>query len=178
MAYFVEIRNLSQTDIYELSIAADLYSIVHINLPKEATNDTYSAFLEHLKSPFIRRCMQRILYLINHDNTIDLNKVSSKFYNERIVELFNQLIYGSDELNRRLIFQEIKKQLKKTKDLPDKLYRQMLKEKMISIDTKTKIDTDKKKISKIIHEINQIFNNTKDRLKQQKIIELFDKLDM
>ncbi|CAF5220374.1 unnamed protein product, partial [Rotaria magnacalcarata] len=144
----------------------------------EATNDECSAFLENLKTPLIRRCIQRILTLINQDKTIDLDKVSSKFYNERIIDLLNDLFHGSDELNRNLVFHQIKKELKKNKELPDKLYRQMLKEKLIPIDTRTKIDTDKKKVSIIIHETNQIFNNIDDRLKQEQLVDFFDRLDI
>ncbi|CAF2849900.1 unnamed protein product [Rotaria sp. Silwood2] len=178
MAYFVETRNLSKIDIHELSKAADLYSIVHINLAEEANNDECLTFLEHLKAPFIRICIQRILNLIKQDNTINLTKVSNKFYNERIIDLLNELIYGSDEFNRNLFFHQIKKYLKKNKDLPDKLYRQMLKEKLIHIDTKIKIDTDKKKISTIINEINQILINVDDRIKQEQLVDLFDRIDM
>ncbi|CAF4864658.1 unnamed protein product, partial [Rotaria socialis] len=167
-----------KADIYKLSKAADLYSIVRVNLPAEATNDECSAFLDNLKAPLIRRCIQRILTLTNQDKTIDLDKVSSKFYNERIIDLLNDLIHGSDELNRNLILYQIKKELKKNKELPDKLYRQMLKEKLIPIETKTKIDTDKKKISIIIHETNQIFNNIDDRLKQEQFVDFFDQLDI
>ncbi|CAM4912460.1 unnamed protein product [Rotaria socialis] len=178
MAYFIETHNLNKADIYKLSKAADLYSIVRVNLPAEATNDECSAFLDNLKAPLIRRCIQRILTLTNQDKTIDLDKVSSKFYNERIIDLLNDLIHGSDELNRNLILYQIKKELKKNKELPDKLYRQMLKEKLIPIETKTKIDTDKKKISIIIHETNQIFNNIDDRLKQEQFVDFFDQLDI
>ncbi|CAM4763528.1 unnamed protein product [Rotaria magnacalcarata] len=178
MAYFIETHNLDKADIYKLSEAADLYSIVRVNLSAEATNDECSAFLENLKTPLIRRCIQRILTLINQDKTIDLDKVSSKFYNERIIDLLNDLFHGSDELNRNLVFHQIKKELKKNKELPDKLYRQMLKEKLIPIDTRTKIDTDKKKVSIIIHETNQIFNNIDDRLKQEQLVDFFDRLDI
>ncbi|CAF3429043.1 unnamed protein product [Rotaria sp. Silwood1] len=178
MAYFIETRNLSKVDIHELSKAADLYSIVHINLGEEANIDEYSTFLEYLKAPFIRICIQRILNLIKQDNTINLDKVSNKFYNERIIDLLNELIYGSDEFNRNLFFQQIKKYLKKNKELPDKLYRQMLKEKFIHIDAKIKIDTDKKKISTIINEINQILINVEDRIKQEQLVDLFDRIDM
>ncbi|CAF5040025.1 unnamed protein product, partial [Rotaria magnacalcarata] len=178
MAYFIETHNLDKADIYKLSEAADLYSIVRVNLSAEATNDECSAFLENLKTPLIRRCIQRILTLINQDKTIDLDKVSSKFYNERIIDLLNDLFHGSDEFNRNLVFHQIKKELKKNKELPDKLYRQMLKEKLIPIDTRTKIDTDKKKVSIIIHETNQIFNNIDDRLKQEQLVDFFDRLDI
>ncbi|CAF1131963.1 unnamed protein product [Rotaria sordida] len=164
MAYFVETRNLSKPDIHELSKAADLYSIIHINLTEKATIDECSTFLEHLKAPFIRICIQRILDLIKQDNTINLDKVSNKFYNERIIDLINELIYGSDEFNRNLFIHQIKKHLKKNKELPDKLYRQMLKEKFIHIDTKIKIDTDKKKVSTIINEINRILINSGPKL--------------
>ncbi|CAF0878189.1 unnamed protein product [Rotaria sordida] len=164
MAYFVETRNLSKPDIHELSKAADLYSIIHINLTEKATIDECSTFLEHLKAPFIRICIQRILDLIKQDNTINLDKVSNKFYNERIIDLINELIYGSDEFNRNLFIHQIKKHLKKNKELPDKLYRQMLREKFIHIDTKIKIDTDKKKVSTIINEINQILINSGPKL--------------
>ncbi|CAF3986630.1 unnamed protein product [Rotaria sordida] len=178
MAYFVETRNLSKPNIHELSKAADLYSIIHINLTEKATIDECSTFLEHLKAPFIRICIQRILDLIKQDNTINLDKVSNKFYNERIIDLINELIYGSDEFNRNLFIHQIKKHLKKNKELPDKLYRQMLKEKFIHIDTKIKIDTDKKKVSTIINEINQILINVEDRIKQEHLVDLFDRIDV
>ncbi|CAF0850652.1 unnamed protein product [Rotaria sordida] len=178
MAYFVETRNLSKPDIHELSKAADLYSIIHINLTEKATIDECSTFLEHLKAPFIRICIQRILDLIKQDNTINLDKVSNKFYNERIIDLINELIYGSDEFNRNLFIHQIKKHLKKNKELPDKLYRQMLREKFIHIDTKIKIDTDKKKVSTIINEINQILINVEDRIKQEHLVDLFDRIDV
>ncbi|CAF5038377.1 unnamed protein product, partial [Rotaria socialis] len=51
MAYFIETHNLNKADIYKLSKAADLYSIVRVNLPAEATNDECSAFLDNLKAP-------------------------------------------------------------------------------------------------------------------------------
>ncbi len=178
MAYFIETRNLSEQDIHELSKAVDLYSIAHIPLAEEATKNECSDFLEHLQAPFIRICIQRILNLINQENTIDLDKVSNKFYNERIIHLFNELIYGSDEFNRNLLFHQIKELLKKNKELPDKLYRQMLKEKLIQIDTKVKIDTDKKKVSMINDGINRILSNENDRIKQEQLMELFNRIDM
>jgi hypothetical protein len=178
MAYFIETRNLSDRDIHELSKAVDLYSIAHILLSDTATQDECSTFLEHLKGPFIRRCIGRILNSINQENTIDLNRVSSKFYNQRIIELFNELIHGSEELNRNLLFQQIQEQLKKNKELPDKLYRQMLKEKLMQIDTKVKIDTNKKKMSMIIDGIDRILSNGKDRIKQEQLMELFDRIGL
>jgi len=178
MAYFIETRNLNEQDIHELSKAVDLYSIAHIPLSEETTKDECSTFLEHLKAPFIRICIQRILNLINQENMIDLDRVSNKFYNERIIDLFNELIHGSDEFNKNLLFHKIKEQLKKNKQLPDKLYRQMLKEKLIQIDTKIKIDTDKKKVSMIIDEINRFLINKQDRIKQEQLIELFGRINM
>lgn len=178
MAYFTESRNLNDTDIHELSRSVELYSIAHIPLSEKATKVEYSTFLEQLKTPFLRLCTQRIINLLNQDNTIDLDKVSSKFYHERIIDLFNELIHGSDEFNQDFVFHQIKEQLRKTKDLPDKLYRQMLKEKLILLDTKSKIDTDKKKISMIIDGINRILMNEKDRRKQEQLIDLFDRVNV
>jgi hypothetical protein len=178
MAYFVETHNLSEQKIHQLAEAVEVYSIAHIPLSEEATKDECSIFLEHLKGPFVRQCIQRILNSINQKNSIDLNKVSNRFYNERIVDLINELIHGSNELNQNLLFHQIKKQLKKNKDLPDKLYRQMLKGKSIQIDTKMKIDTDKKKITLINDGINRIFNDEKEQNKQKELIELFDRIDM
>jgi hypothetical protein len=178
MAYFIETRHLSEEAIHELSKAVDLYSIAHIPLAKEATKDECSTFLEHLKAPFIRICMQRIISLMNQENTNHLDKVSNKFYNERIIDLLNELIHGSDEFNQNVLFHQIKEQLKKTKDLPDKLYRQMLKDKLIQIDIKVKIDTDKKKVSMIINEIKRILDNKEEYVKQGQLVELFDRIDM
>jgi hypothetical protein len=178
MAYFIETRNLTEQTIHELSKAADLYSIAHISLAEGATKDEYSTFLEHLKAPFIRICMQRIFSLINQENLINLDKVSNKFYNERIIDLLNELIHGSNEFNRNLLFRQIKEQLKKNKELPDKLYRQMLKDKLIHIDTKVKVDTDKKKFSMIINEINRILDNEEEPMKQEQLVKLFDRIDM
>jgi hypothetical protein len=178
MAYFIETHNLSEQKIHQLSEAVEIYSIAHIHLSEEATKDECSTFLEHLKGPFVRKCIQRILNSINQENPIDLNKISNRFYNERIVDLINELIHGSDELNQNLLFHQIKEKLKKTKDLPDKLYRQMLKGKFIQIDTKMKIDTDKKKVTSINDGINRIFNNEKEQIKQKELIELFDRMDM
>lgn len=178
MAYFIEIRNLSKQDIHALCKAADLYSIVHIQLNEESTPDQYSDFLEHLKAPFIRICSERIFNLITHDSTINLNDVSGKFYNQRVADLLNELIHGSDEMNRNLILQKIKKQINKDKGLLDKIYRQMLKEKLIPIDTKSKNETEKKKVSKIMHEINQILTNADDRIKQEQSVALLERMDM
>ena len=130
MAYFIETRNLSEHDIQELSKSTNLYSITRMPLIDEATKDECSIFLEHLKAPFIRICIQRILNLIK-ENTIDLNKISNQFYNERVIDLLGELIHGSEEFNQSLVFHQVKEQLKKNKELPDKLYRQMLKEKLI-----------------------------------------------
>ncbi len=54
----------------------------------------------------------------------------------------------------------------------------MLKEKLIQIDTKAKIDTDKKKISMIIDGINRILSNENDRIKQEQLMELFNRIDV
>jgi hypothetical protein len=54
----------------------------------------------------------------------------------------------------------------------------MLKEKLIQIDTKIKIDTDKKKVSIIIDEINRILINKQNRIKQEQLMELFDRINM
>lgn len=178
MAYFIETRNLSEQDIQELSKAVNLYSIAQLSLPEVATMVEYSTFLEQLKHPFLRLCTQRILNLINEDKMIDLDKVSNKFYNERIIDLFNELIHGSEDFNQNLLFHQVKEQLMKNKQLPDKLYRQMLKEKLIQIDTKVKVDTDKKKLSMIIDGINRILMREKDRIKQEQLIDLFDRTDM
>jgi len=178
MAYFIETRNLNEQDIHELSKAVDLYSIAHIYLSEEAAKNECSTFLEHLKAPFIGICIQRILNLTNQENAIELDKVSNKFYKECITDLFNELIHGSDEFNRNLLIRQTKEQLKKNKELTDKLYRQMLKEKLIQIDTKVKIDTDKKKVSMINDGINRILSNENDRIKQEQLMELFNRIDM
>jgi hypothetical protein len=178
MAYFIETHNLSEQKIHELAEAVELYSIAHIPHSAEATKDECSTYLEHLKGPFVRQCIQRILNSMDQENPIDLNKVSNRFYNECIVDLINELIGGSDELNKNLLFHQIKKQLTKTKDLPDKLYRQMLKGKSIQIDAKMKIDTDKKKMALINDGINRIFNDKKEQNKQKELIELFDRINM
>ena len=178
MAYFVETRNLNEKSIYELSKATDLYSIARIPLTENATKDECLTFLEHLKAPFIRVCMQRILNLINQENSTPLDEVSKEFYNEMILKLLDELIHGSDKLNRNSLSRQIKEQLKKNKELPDKLYRQMLKDKLIQIDPKVKIDTDKKKVSIIINGINRILNNEEELIKQKQLVELFDRIDM
>ncbi|CAF1322126.1 unnamed protein product [Adineta steineri] len=177
MAYFIETSNLSEQNIQELAKSTKLYSIVDISLSDKATKDEYSIFLEQLKSPFIRICIQRILNSVN-ENTIDLSKVSNEFYKQYINDLLHELIYGSEEFNRNLLFHQVQEQLKKNKDLVDKIYRQMLKEKLINIDTKIKIDTDKKKVSIISNDINRILNNKEDRAQQSKLIELFNKIDV
>lgn len=177
MAYFVETRNLTEQDIQELSKSASLYSIIHMPLGEKASKDDCSVFLEHLKAPFIRICLQRILNIIE-ENTIDLNKVSNQFYNECIIDLLGELIRGSEEFNRNLVFHQVKEKLKKNKELSDKLYRQMLKEKLINIDMKIKIDTEKKKVTMIINEINRILMNKEDRIKKIQLVDLFDKIDM
>ena len=178
MAYFIETHNLSEANIRELSSAAKLYSIAHIPLAEKATKTEYSTFLEYLKAPFVRLCIQRILSLINEDNTIDLNYISNKFYNEQIIKQLNELIHGSDEFNRNVIFYQVKKQLKKDKKLLDKFYREMLKEKLIPIDNKIKIDKDKIKISKMINEIHRILANENDRRQQERLVEIFNRIDM
>jgi hypothetical protein len=177
MAYFIETRHLTEQDIEELSKSANLYSMTSLPPLENATKDECSIYLEHFKGPFIRICIQRILNLIQ-ENPIHLNKVSNQFYNERIIDLLNELIHGSEELNGKLLFHQVKEQLKKNKDLSDKLYRQMLKEKFIHMDTKIKIDTEKKKISMIINEVNRIINNKDDRIKKIQLMELFDRIDM
>lgn len=176
MAYFIEGRNLRPEDVRELANAVHLYSIAPISLAEDATIEQCSTFLEHLKAPLIGKCIQRIFNAVYREHTIDLTRISSQFYQQQIRDLFDELIHGSDQLNGTLLVHQIKEQLKKTKDLPDKLYRQMFKEKLLSIDAKTKIDTDKKKVTVVNEAINRILNNEKDQQKQ--LIALFDRLDV
>ena len=177
MAYFIETRSLTQGEIHQLAKAVQLYSIALISLPEEATNEQCSTFLEQLKAPLIGKCIQRILHAVYHENTVDLSKVSYKFYQQEIRHLLDELIHGSDQLNSDLLVQQVKERLKKTKELPDKLYRQMLKDKFIAIDTKTKIDTDKKKVAVITDAINRILNKDKDAKQQKQLMELFERVD-
>ena len=178
MAYFVEARNLRPEDVHELAKAVHLYSIAPISVPDDATSEQRSTFLEHLKAPLLGKCIQRILNAVYREHAIDLNKVSSQFYQQQIRDLFDELLHGSDQFNGTLLVHQIKERLKKTKDLPDKLYRQMFKEKLISIDAKTKIDTDKKKVAVVNEAIHRILNNEKDLQQQKQLIELFERADV
>lgn len=178
MAYFIETRNLTRENIQQLAKAVQVYSIASIALSEEATNEECSTFLEQLKAPLIGKCIQRILHAVYDEKTVDLNKISHEFYQQEIRHLLDELINGSDQLNSDLLVQQVKERLKKTKDLPDKLYRQMFKEKFISIDIKTKIDTDKKKAAVITDAINRILNKDKDTKQQKQLIELFEKIDV
>lgn len=177
MAFFIETRGLSNQQIAELIRSTNLYSITHLSLSENETNEENSMFLEHLKSPMIRICLQRILNSVNN-KSIDLTQVSNQFYNQYVSDLLHELLHGSDELNQNLFFQQIKEQLKKNKDLSDRIYRQMVKEKLITIDTKVKIDTDKKKLTMITNHVNKILNNKEDRAKQSQLVEVLNKTDM
>lgn len=156
----------------------DFYSIGHLPLSEDMTADDRATFLEHFQGPFLRLCLQRILQRNSHELNFDLKRVSSDFYQEQIVQMFHELTDGSDELNQNLLLRQLKTHLKKNKELPDKLYRQMVKEKLISPDQPMKIDNDKKKIALIIKESHVILNNDQDRQKQEQFVQLLDKADM
>ena len=177
-AYFIATLNISNRILCDLSKAIDFYSIAHLPLSEEMTADDRASFLEHFKGPFLRLCLQKILHRIAHDPNFDLQRVSHDFYQAQVVQMFEELTDGSDALNQNLLLHQIKTQLKKNKELPDKLFRQMVKDKLISTDQQIKIDSDKKKIALIIQESHVILNNDQDRQKQEQLVELLDKADM
>ena len=170
-------RDFNEQQIQELIQSTNLYSITRLSLPENITTEQCSTFIEHLKNTIIRICLQRILNSVNK-KSIDLSHVSNEFYNQYINDLLNELLHGSDELNQNLFFQQVNQQLKKNKDLSDRIYRQMVKEKLIILDTKIKIDTNKKKLYVITNNINKILNNKDDRAKQSQLIEALNKTDM
>lgn len=156
----------------------DFYSLAHLSVPEDMTADDRAAFLEQFKGPLLRLCLTRILNQITHDPSFDVSRLSTQFYQEQILRIFHELNHGSDQFNQQFLLQQLKSQLKRNKELPDKLYRQMIKEKMISPDQQMKIDTDKKKIALIVKESNVILNNDQDPQKQEQLIELLDKSNM
>ena len=178
MAYFIETRTLTESDLRALSKGMNLYSLVHQSLPEAVTGDTRTSFLEQVQSPIVRLCMQRVLSRIQEESTLDLNRVSKQFYNEQVLDMLHDLMQGSDEFNRQFLVHQMKEQLKKNKELPEKLYRQMLKEKWLLTDPKTKKDTEKTKITAIVHSTNGILNDNEDRKKQEQLVDLLAKDDV
>ena len=178
MAYFIETRSLTESDLRALSAGMNLYSMVHPPLPEEFTSDVRTSFLDQVQGPFVRLCMQRILSRINEEATLDLSRVSKEFYNEQVLDMLHDLLQGSDEFNQSFLVHQMKEQLRKTKDLTEKLYRQMLKEKWLLSDPKTKQDTEKKKMTAIVHGTKAILNDNEDRKKQEQLVELLAKGDV
>lgn len=177
LTFFMETRSFNEQKIYDLVKSTNLYSITRVSLPENLTKDECLTYLEQMKSPVIRICLQRILNSVQ-DKSIDLAKVSNQFYNQYLLDLFDELLQGSDELNEHLILEQVKEQLKKNKDLTDKIYRQMVKEKLITIDNKVKLDTEKKKLSLITNDIKKILNNKEDRTKASQLIDVLNKTDL
>jgi hemerythrin superfamily protein len=178
MAYFIETLSLNESDLRALSTGMNQYSIVHQTLPEVLTSDARTSFLEQVQSPFVRLCMQRVLSRIQEESTWDLNRVSKQFYAEQVLDMFHDLMRGSDEFNRHFLVHQMKEQLKKNKELPEKLYRQMVKEKWLRTDPKTKQDTEKKKIIAIVHSTNDILKDNEDRQKQEQLVGLLAKDDV
>ncbi|UJR27919.1 hypothetical protein I4U23_009179 [Adineta vaga] len=177
MTFFIATRDLSEQQIQELIKSTNLYLKTHLSLPENVTKEQSLMLLEHLKLPIIRICLQRILNSV-HGKSVDLTKVSNEFYKQTMADLLHELLHGSDEFNQSLLFQQVKEQLKKNKDLSDRIYRQMIKEKLITIDTKIKIDTDKKKLTMITNHVNKILNNKEDRAKQSQLVEILNKTEI
>jgi len=171
MAYFIETHRLTKEQICELSKSINLYSIAKIPLSEQPTSEECTEFLERLKLPFVRMCIKRSLETITNMPTHD-------FYRECIENLLNELIHGSDEFNRSFLNNLTREQVKQSKELSEKIYRLMLKEKLIQLDGKTKIDTNKKKTSIVIDGINRILSQENDPIKQNQLIGIFERVDL
>lgn len=177
MAYFIETRELAEHDVQRLASSAQLYSLVALPLPENGTQDDYSTFVEQLKAPVLRVCLQRILNEVQEHGT-NLKTTPSQFYNQCVRNLLDELRQGSEEFNRSALFRQMNEKLKKNKDMIDRVYRQMLKEKLISVDAKVKTDTEKKKLAVIINVTEKLFDSSADRTKQAAAIAALEKNNM
>ena len=177
LTFFMETRDFNEQKIHDIIKSTNLYSITRISLPESLTKDECSTYLEQVKLPVIRICLQRILNSVQ-GKSIDLSKVSNQFYKQYLFDLFDELLHGSDGFNKHLILEQVKEQLKKNKDLTDKIYRQMAKEKLITIDNKMKLDKKRKKLSLITNDIKKILNSKEDRAKTSQLVEMLNKTDL
>ncbi|CAF2608538.1 unnamed protein product [Rotaria sp. Silwood2] len=159
MAYFVETRNLSKIDIHELSKAADLYSIVHINLAEEANNDEYTD-------------KKKISTIINEIKQILIN-VDDRIKQEQLVDLFDRIDITLPERIKR--WYKTKSNIQKLQFSASNIQKNMIDGKN-SIKTKTNILNSKTKpvtlsstpsTHRTIHKsINSLRNTLKERTTQ------------
>ena len=178
MSYFVATRQLTEQNIEELATAMELYSVARVPVTKGMISDERDSVLEQLKGPIVRRCIQRILEQLERNTTMDLNSLPSQFYQQQILGLIDELIHGSDDFNRKVVLRDMREQLRGKKDLPEKLYRQMVKEKFVAPDLKTAKDTPSKKVALMVNVTHEILNNGNERSKQGTVMELLNRMDV
>ena len=175
MSYFVVTHQLPEQNLEKLARAMDLYSVARLTFTEGTTSDS---FLDQLKGPIVRRCIQRILDQLERNPTLDLNGLSSPFYQQHIVDLIDELIHGSHDFNRKVVLRDMRAQLRRNKDLPEKIYRQMVKEKFIAPDSKVAKGTASKKIALIANVTHEILNNGNERSRQGALLELLNRTDV
>jgi hypothetical protein len=178
MAYTIEIRTFNDDHLHQLSNAFEMFTTIHVPFADNKMTDARTTFIEQCQQPFVRLCLQHILHYVEQHITFDINRISNEFYHQHVARLLHELIHGSDSFHRRYLIHQIREQCNQKKDLPDRLYRMMAKEKLLSIEQESKHNTDKKKISIILNCMQTILTADDDRMRQMQLIDVFNKTDM
>jgi hypothetical protein len=169
---------LTDDDLHQLSEAVDLYSVIHSPLSDRLDDQHRTTFLAHVKAPFLRLCLQRILKYFEQQIDFDAQTISDQFFQQHIIDMIQELIGGSERLNQTAFLHQLKLQLKKNKDLPERVYRQMVKDKLIALEPAVRKEKKGGKVRKILQRTKEILNNDGDRVGQHQLVHMMSNAAM
>ncbi|CAF1305963.1 unnamed protein product, partial [Didymodactylos carnosus] len=175
ISYFIETQNMKDDDIKELAKGAELYNIMKTILNDDATKEQMNEYLDNFKAFFLNEAFKNVIQQTLVDD-IDLTTVKGTFYNDHVRQLLNNIMRGTDYFNRKLVLRKTKHQLKRNKELPDKLFRQFIRNKYIRQDPKSKIDTNKKKTNAILSALQVLI--TENKTITEELVNLLSKAEV